>query len=152
MIAEHPNGLQHALGPGGRAYYRRPGMHWAPFNPGVAAALRGRVGVGDFFSDVGNAVGKVTTAVASPFVSAGAAVNSALGGTFIGSAVRTAGRVAQTGLDTVNKAAKDLGDNLSRVPVVGGALSAVYDVATDPYTLPLSVATTSCTATPRPRS
>ena len=140
MIAEHPNGLQLALGPGGRAYYRRPGMRWAPFDPGVAAALRGRVGVGDFFSDVGNAVGKVTTAVASPFVSAGAAVNSALGGTFIGSAVRTAGRVAQTGLDTVNKAAEDLGDDLSRVPVVGGALSAVYDVATDPVTLTLVAA------------
>ena len=148
--ARHPNGLELHYGADGQAYYRRPGMlGWAPL-PKKRTALgpRGRVGVVgvgfNFFKDVccdsGSAVSKVTTTVASPFVAAGAVVNNVFGGTFIGAGVRAAGRVAQTGLDTVNKAAKSVGDDLAKVPVIGGALSAVYDVATDPITLPLQAA------------
>ncbi|HEY5243313.1 MAG TPA: hypothetical protein VIJ22_17655, partial [Polyangiaceae bacterium] len=138
--ARHPNGLELHYGADGQAYFRRPGMlGWAPM-PRTAL-----VGLGwNFFDSVccnkGSAVSKVTTAVASPFVAAGAVVNNVLGGTFIGAGVRAAGRVAQTGLDAVNKAAKSVGDDLAKVPVVGGALSAVYDVATDPVTLPLQAA------------
>jgi hypothetical protein len=98
----------------------------------------------NFFHDVccdsSSVVSKAASTVTSPLKSAGQAVNNALGGTFIGSAVRAAGRATQTGLDTLSKATKSLGDDISKIPVVGAPLSAVYDIATDPVTLPLTVA------------
>jgi hypothetical protein len=128
MYAQHPDGTWLYRGPDGRRYYHRVGMlGWAPY------AAPPAVGVGNIFDDVAKAV-------TSPFKAAGQVVNDALGGTFVGSAVRAAGRTAQTGLDAISKATKSVGDAIERVPVVGGPLSAVYDVATDPLTLPLTVA------------
>lgn len=136
MFTQHPNGLRLYLGADGQPYFHRPGMlGWAPMPVGVGF---------NFFKDVccdsGSAASKAVSTIASPVKAAGRVVNSALGGTFVGSAVRAAGRVTQSGLDTLNKAAKSVGNDISKIPVVGGALSAVYDVATDPVTLPLVAA------------
>lgn len=133
MYTQHPNGLRLYLGPDGQPYFHRPGMlGWT----------RMPVGVGfNFFKDVccdsGSVVSKAASTVTAPVRVAGQVVNNALGGTFVGSAVRAAGRVTQSGLDTLNKATKSIGNDISKIPVVGGALSAVYDVVTDPVTLPL---------------
>ena len=141
MIAEHPNGLRFYQGADGQRWYHRPGMlGWAPM-----PRQQRLVGVGfNFFHDVccdkGSAVSKAASVVTAPVSAATGAINNLVGGTFIGSAVRAAGRVTQTGLDAINKAAKSVGDDLSKVPIVGGALSAVYDVVTDPVTLPLVAA------------
>ena len=144
MIARHPNGLELSYGADGQPYYRRPGMlGWIPLSPGLIG--RPPVGVGfNFFKDVccdsGSAVSKAASVVTAPVTAVGGAINSTLGGTFVGSAVRSAGKVTQTGLDAISKAAKTVGDAIAKVPIIGGPLSALYDVATDPVTLPLTVA------------
>jgi hypothetical protein len=146
MYARHPDGTWLYLGPDGQAY-SYGALGWAPL-PRTRAS--GSLGF-NFFHDVccdsgsagakaASAVGSVAHTVTAPVRAVGQAVNNALGGTFVGSAVRAAGRVAQTGLDSVSKAAKTVGSDIDKVPVVGGALSALYDVVTDPVTLPLTAA------------
>jgi hypothetical protein len=126
-----PDGAVHYRAPDGRGYVYRPdALGWAP-EPRP-------VGLAGF--NVFSAVSSVVHTVTAPVRAAGQAVNNALGGTFLGAAVRSAGRATQTGLDALSKAAKSVGDDISKIPVVGAPLSAVYDVATDPVTLPLTVA------------
>ena len=131
-------------GSDGQSYFYRSGMRaWVPVPTGLGGF--------NFFHDVccdsssvggkaANAAGKVVSAAVSPIKAAGQVVNNVLGGTFIGAAVRTAGKPIQSGLDLLSKATKSLGDDISKIPVVGAPLSAIYDVATDPVTLPLTIA------------
>lgn len=47
---------------------------------------------------------------------------------FVGNAAKAAGRAVSTGLKTVSKVTKVIGDGIEQIPVVGDGIGAVYDV------------------------